>query len=131
MLLLSILFASAFALPATPTRPVFNVEHPGSTPAHLVPLHSYELNQLDKINLQRISLNSITSFLGRRDTSQCIGSTGSASLINNLFLNGGASTQVFLCPSAVINITDSIVFTAQNQVLATLGYPTDSTRARM
>lgn len=36
---------------------------------------------------------------------------------------------VFLCPGATITLRNSLFFTAANQTLATLGYPTGNTRA--
>lgn len=60
----------------------------------------------------------------------CIPS-GDETVINNLLKNGGANTIVSLCPSALFNLKQPVVFTALNQELSTQGYPTDDTRATL
>lgn len=56
-------------------------------------------------------------------------STGNQDTINNAFTAGGAGTVVQLCQSVTILISASIHFSAANQELSTVGYPTGSTRA--
>ncbi|KAL1983266.1 hypothetical protein VTN96DRAFT_288 [Rasamsonia emersonii] len=58
----------------------------------------------------------------------CI-SSGDQTAINNAFQQGGAGTVVQLCPGAVISISESISFTANDQEISTEGYPTDEMRA--
>jgi hypothetical protein len=60
----------------------------------------------------------------------CI-SSGDETIINNLLSSGGANTIVSLCASAVFNLKNPIIFTAQNQEVSTEGYPTSSTRATL
>ncbi|KAL8283655.1 hypothetical protein RQP46_005450 [Phenoliferia psychrophenolica] len=57
----------------------------------------------------------------------CLDSTANDTTINLLFYYG--ATVVNLCPNAVIPLYNTIFFTQANQVLTTLGNPTDSTRA--
>ncbi|KAL1965493.1 hypothetical protein VTN77DRAFT_5749 [Rasamsonia byssochlamydoides] len=61
-------------------------------------------------------------------SASCI-SSGDQTTINSLFSQGGAGTVVQLCPGAVISISDTITFTANDQEISTQGYPTDDTRA--
>ncbi|OCF58297.1 hypothetical protein L486_04328 [Kwoniella mangroviensis CBS 10435] len=49
--------------------------------------------------------------------------------INQMFIDGGPGTKVFLCPSKLYRLSGTIVFTAADQELATYGYPTGSERA--
>jgi hypothetical protein len=58
----------------------------------------------------------------------CI-SSGNHDTINNALLNGGPGARIQLCPGAVIQISDTIAFTADNQEISTEGYPTGDTRA--
>ena len=51
--------------------------------------------------------------------------------INQAFTDGGPGTKVFLCPSTTYRLTGTVVFTAADQELATLGYPTGSERATL
>jgi hypothetical protein len=60
--------------------------------------------------------------------STCL-SSGDQNTINNAFSAGGAGTIVQLCPNAVLSITGSIQFTADNQEISTQGYPTGTSRA--
>ncbi|KAH0525750.1 hypothetical protein TsFJ059_009169 [Trichoderma semiorbis] len=57
----------------------------------------------------------------------CI-SSGNQATIQNALQSGGNGAVVQLCPGAVIQITDQISFTADNQEISTQGYPTDSSR---
>ncbi|ORY78843.1 hypothetical protein BCR35DRAFT_304837, partial [Leucosporidium creatinivorum] len=67
--------------------------------------------------------------LEERAEPDCLDSTATDVTINSLFHYGGAGTVVLLCPRAKITLTNSIFFTAPNQVLATRGFPTLDTRA--
>jgi len=58
----------------------------------------------------------------------CI-SSGDQNTINQGLSSGGKGTLIQLCPSAVITISDAIVFTDENQEISTEGYPTGDTRA--
>ncbi len=58
----------------------------------------------------------------------CIAS-GTDAAINAALAGVGA--QAVLCPGAVFNLSNSIVFTAANQQIYTQGLPTDSTRATL
>ena len=49
--------------------------------------------------------------------------------INQIFIDGGPSTKVLLCPSKTYRLKTPIVFTAADQELATEGYPTGPDRA--
>ncbi|WVW79728.1 hypothetical protein I302_101698 [Kwoniella bestiolae CBS 10118] len=49
--------------------------------------------------------------------------------INQMFIDGGPGTKVFLCPNKLYRLSGTIVFTAADQELATYGYPTGSERA--
>jgi hypothetical protein len=60
----------------------------------------------------------------------CI-SSGNQDTINNALSSGGAGAIVQLCAGAMIQITDTITFTAADQEISTQGYPTDSTRATL
>lgn len=60
----------------------------------------------------------------------CI-SSGDQDTINNALSSGGAGAVVQLCPSTLIQITEEIYFTADNQEISTLGYPTGDTRATL
>ena len=51
--------------------------------------------------------------------------------INQAFIDGGPGTKVFLCPAKTYRLTGTIVFTAADQELATLGYPSGAERARL
>lgn len=53
------------------------------------------------------------------------------STINQLFSDGGPGTKVFLCPGKVYSLSGTIVFTAADQELATLGYPSGDERAKL
>ncbi|KAL7957264.1 hypothetical protein V8C34DRAFT_286448 [Trichoderma compactum] len=57
----------------------------------------------------------------------CI-SSGDQATINDALQSGGNGAVVQLCPGALIQITDQISFTADNQEISTQGYPTDSSR---
>ena len=58
--------------------------------------------------------------------SSCPSSGDQAAIQNAL---SGVGAKAVLCPNAVFNITAPIRFTADNQEISTLGYPTDGTRA--
>lgn len=58
----------------------------------------------------------------------CI-SSGDQNTINSALQSGGNGAVIQLCANALIQITDQISFTADNQEISTQGYPTDSTRA--
>lgn len=60
----------------------------------------------------------------------CINS-GNQNNINNALAAGGSNTIVQLCASAFIQVTGQITFTAANQEISTVGYPTGSTRATL
>lgn len=45
--------------------------------------------------------------------------------------DGGAGTIVYLCPGAVILLTNPIIFTAANQTITTTGNPLSTTRATL
>ena len=60
----------------------------------------------------------------------CI-SSGDQNTINSALAAGGPSAVIQLCPSALIQVTGQITFTAANQEISTAGYPTDSTRATL
>lgn len=60
---------------------------------------------------------------------QCLDSTVTELEINSILNHGGPGTGVFLCPSAVILISNPIIMTATNQSISTLGLPVDDTRA--
>ncbi|ORY25263.1 hypothetical protein BCR39DRAFT_544677 [Naematelia encephala] len=51
--------------------------------------------------------------------------------INQLFIDGGPGTKVFLCPSKVYRLSGTVVFTAADQELATYGYPSGAERATL
>lgn len=53
------------------------------------------------------------------------------SQINQVFIDGGPGARVVLCPSKTYRLTGPIVFTAADQEIATLGYPTGSERATL
>ncbi|RFU81102.1 hypothetical protein TARUN_1111 [Trichoderma arundinaceum] len=57
----------------------------------------------------------------------CI-SSGNQDTINSALQSGGNGAVVQLCPNALIQITDQISFTADNQEISTQSYPTGSTR---
>ncbi|KAL6859464.1 hypothetical protein J3F83DRAFT_749011 [Trichoderma novae-zelandiae] len=57
----------------------------------------------------------------------CI-SSGDQNTINNALQSGGNGAVVQLCANAVIQISDQISFSADNQEISTEGYPTGSTR---
>ena len=61
-------------------------------------------------------------------TAACI-SSGDQNTINYALQSGGANAVVQLCENAVIQITDSISFTADGQEISTVYYPTDNNRA--
>lgn len=46
-------------------------------------------------------------------------------------IDGGNGTIVYLCPGAVILLTNPIIYTAPNQVITTLGLPLSITRATL
>lgn len=132
--------AQAPSTPATRTRPVFNVEHPGATPAHIVqprPHPSTLMNStaihasLNKMAARRKSKAKSAGLVTRQAATAalCIDSSGTDVIINSQLSSVGTGAIVYLCPGSTISITNSIIFTAPNQVLATLGYPTDGTRA--
>jgi hypothetical protein len=60
--------------------------------------------------------------------SGCIASGTDASINAALV---GAGAQAILCPGAVFNLSNTVVFTAANQAILTQGLPTDSTRATL
>ncbi|MCJ1231671.1 hypothetical protein MMC12_008350 [Toensbergia leucococca] len=62
--------------------------------------------------------------------SQCI-SSGDQTAINNALSAGGPGTLVQLCTNALISLTDSVYFTADDQEISTAGYPTDDSRATL
>jgi hypothetical protein len=62
------------------------------------------------------------------NSTNCI-SSGNQDTINNALRSGGAGAQVQLCQGAVIGISNTIKFTADNQEISTQGYPTSDTRA--
>ena len=62
-------------------------------------------------------------------SSPCLDSTVTELQINSILNHGGPGTTVYLCPSAVILISNPILFTAVNQTIMTLGMPFDDTRA--
>ena len=49
---------------------------------------------------------------------------------NNLLTSGGAGTTLSLCPNSVFELNVTVGFTAPYQEISTLGYPTDSSRAK-
>ncbi|WWC68967.1 uncharacterized protein I206_102903 [Kwoniella pini CBS 10737] len=49
--------------------------------------------------------------------------------INQMFIDGGPGTKVYLCPNKLYRLSGTIVFTAADQEIATFGYPTGSERA--
>ncbi|CAK9786704.1 hypothetical protein CC85DRAFT_276727 [Cutaneotrichosporon oleaginosum] len=51
--------------------------------------------------------------------------------INALFSEGGPGTKVYLCPKTEVQLSGTIVFTAADQELATLGYPGGERRAKL
>ncbi len=51
--------------------------------------------------------------------------------INALFSDGGPGTKVYLCPGTEVQLSGTIVFTAADQELATLGYPGGERRATL
>ena len=65
---------------------------------------------------------------GPAQAAGCIASGTDAS-INAALVGVGA--QAVLCPGAVFNLSNSVVFTAANQQIYTQGLPTDSTRATL
>ena len=54
-----------------------------------------------------------------------------ADRISQTFASGGSGTVVSLCPSTTYPLYDTINFTAANQELSTMGYPTDNSRATL
>lgn len=52
-------------------------------------------------------------------------------IINAHFSNGGPGTKVYLCPGTEYPLGGTIVFTAADQELATLGYPSGDQMARL
>ena len=58
----------------------------------------------------------------------CI-SSGDQNTVNQALSSGGKGALIQLCPSAVITISDAIVFTDEDQEISTEGYPTGDTRA--
>ena len=77
-----------------------------------------------------LQLLLLLSFIFPIISSQCI-SSGDQTTINTALSAGGTDTIVQLCPNALINLTDTVYFTAPNQEISTVGYPTDSTRATL
>lgn len=61
-------------------------------------------------------------------TSACI-SSGDQSIINDALRSGGPNARVQLCENALIQISDSITFTADGQEISTENYPTGNSRA--
>ncbi|KAL8290115.1 hypothetical protein RQP46_003054 [Phenoliferia psychrophenolica] len=59
----------------------------------------------------------------------CLDSSVTELQINSILNHGGPGTSVFLCPLAVILISNPILFTAVNQTITTLGMPVNDTRA--
>jgi parallel beta-helix repeat protein len=55
--------------------------------------------------------------------------SGTDAIINNALASGGPGATVLLCPQATFLLAHPVRFTAANQILATEGLPTDSTRA--
>ena len=54
-----------------------------------------------------------------------------ANTINQAFIDGGPGHKVFLCPSKTYRLRGPIIFTAADQEIATLGYPTGIERATL
>lgn len=50
-------------------------------------------------------------------------------IINGHFSDGGPGTKVYLCPGVEYTLRGTVVFTAADQELATLGYPSGDKRA--
>ncbi|KAH8819339.1 hypothetical protein F5884DRAFT_760282 [Xylogone sp. PMI_703] len=69
-----------------------------------------------------------SAFIGLSAAANCI-SSGDENTINAAFKSGGAGAVVQLCPGSVITVHNTVQFTADNQELSTMGYPTGSTRA--
>lgn len=78
-----------------------------------------EVADVDMLQARDIG-DSGDTLLGERALS-CLDSSATDVDINSLFHYGGAGTTVWLCPGARISITNSIFFTAPNQMLATQG----------
>lgn len=51
--------------------------------------------------------------------------------LNKMFSDGGPGTKVFLCPGKTYRLWGTVVFTAADQELATLGYPSGDQRATL
>lgn len=75
-----------------------------------------------------VKATAILSALPAVVSAACI-SSGDHSTINNALRSGGAGAVVQLCENALIKITDTISFSADDQEISTQNYPTGSTRA--
>jgi len=78
-----------------------------------------------------ITLLLLFTLLGSAHAKQTCHKTADHRTINKAFSDGGPGMKVFLCPGHTYSLTGTIVFTSADQELATMGYPTDSTRARL
>ncbi|KAM0749140.1 hypothetical protein T439DRAFT_327634 [Meredithblackwellia eburnea MCA 4105] len=110
--------------PATPQDALYRPNFPAPTP-------------FVGSNPQIVQSNTSSGFVprwGKRSTEKrqniCLGSTATDATINQILAQvPGDGIKVFLCPGAVIFLQNPVFFTAANQELSTLGYPTDATRA--
>lgn len=145
-LVLALACTSSLAAPVatvatvTPTRLVpYNVAQPASTPAYAFPPAPSNLLTGSALAAKVGATRGSKAFtaLAKRQTIttnhgiNCLDSSNTDQDINSLFSAGGANTTVFLCPNAVLLTLNTVQFTAESQTLATLGFPTDSSRAKL
>jgi len=70
----------------------------------------------------------------RQSTNSCVPAEPSSSLttrLNQLLQSGGPGYTLNLCPNTLYFITNTITFSAPDQVITTLGNPTDDSRATL
>ena len=92
---------------------------------------SFLLSLLDTLQTTRrilILILSLSLFNVTSAASNCL-RFATYSSINQLFIDGGPGTKVFLCPSKTYRLSGTIVFTAADQEIATFGYPAGAKRA--
>ena len=92
--------------------------------------HRFVLSTLAKDGSPLLPYNPLTSsFVVSDPLPACLPSNLSATDFNALFATRGAGFVLTLCASTTYFLDRTLVFTAADQEICTLGYPTDETRA--